>query len=754
MGARLGDPVVGAANAPHLRYLRRSSSVFRVLANRSQLRKRYCMENIRKLVLLIDDDPAHARVFREALDEIPTGLFDGEWVRTLAEGLARLRSGGLWAVFLNLHLADSHGLATLDRCLESAKGVPTVVFCGKGEDSVGTEALSRGASDYLLEGHIDSYGLARAVRNIDEREGAKHLYCAGDRAQVTLNSIGDAVLSTDLQRKITYLNAVAEKITGWSFQEAAGKAVGELLNIIDSDTREIVANPVESAILNDRTVGLAKNCSLVRRDGTECAIEDSTAPIHDRCGLIAGAVMVFRDVSHSRAAALRLNHMAQHDVLTGLPNRGLLKDRVSQAIATAKRSGTRLAVMFLDLDGFKHVNDSLGHATGDKLLQSVGARLVTCVRGSDTVSRQGGDEFVILLAEIKNAGDAGVNVRKTLMRLAKPYHIDGHELHLTASAGLSTYPEDGDTAEVLFAHADKAMYQAKKSGSNNFRFFTRNLKHRCLEPASSEDRLRVALERGEFSLHYQPKVSLSTGAVCGVEALVRWNMPGGRRVLPLEFLPIAENCSLILPIGRWVLREACRQVEDWRKAGLPIVPVAVNVSSSEFRSDGFIENLTSTLLETCLDPRCLELELTETVLMQNLQSSALVLAAVKSLGLRLAVDDFGTGYSSLSYLKHFPVDSLKIDRTFVQDIGPGARDMPILRAVIAMARGLGKRVIAEGVERHEQVEFLQTNGCDEAQGFYFSKPVAAVRFAEILHSGIALRATTSFPLTDQRAQIS
>jgi diguanylate cyclase (GGDEF)-like protein/PAS domain S-box-containing protein len=713
------------------------------------------MENLRKLVLLIDDDPAHAHVFREALNQAPNKPFDGEWVRTLAEGLARLNREAIWAVFLNLRLPDSCGLATLDRFLESAKGVPILVFCGEGEDQVAIDALKRGAKDYLLEGHIDSYELARAVRNMEERETAKRsLSLAAERAQVTLNSIGDAVLSTDAQRNITYLNAVAEKITGWSLQDAAGKAVGELLNIIDSNTGQTVANPVESAIRTDKTVGLTQNCNLVRRDGTECAIEDSTAPIHDRYGLVAGAVMVFRDVSVSRALALKLNHMAQHDVLTGLPNRGLLKDRVSQAIATAKRSRTRLALMFLDLDGFKYVNDSLGHAIGDKLLQSIGARLVSCVRGSDTVSRQGGDEFVILLSEIKHSADAGINARKTLMRLAEPYHIDGHELHLTGSAGLSTYPEDGDTAEILFAHADKAMYQAKKFGRNTFRFFTKDRNHQGLECVSYEERLRVALGRGEFSLRYQPKVDLSSGAVCGAEALVRWEIPGGRLVPPLEFLPIAENSSLILPIGRWVLNEACRQLEDWRKAGLPIVPVSVNVSSSEFRSDGFVENLITTLRETCLDARYLELELTETVLMQNIESATAVLGAVKALGLRLAVDDFGTGYSSLSYLKQFPIDSLKIDRSFIQDISPDARDTPIVRAVIAMARELGKRVIAEGVEKHEQIEFLRTNGCDEAQGFYFSRPVAAVRFAEILQSGISSPAMTLFPLTSQRVHIS
>jgi diguanylate cyclase (GGDEF)-like protein/PAS domain S-box-containing protein len=713
------------------------------------------MENLRKLVLLIDDDPAHAHAFREALNQAPNRPFDGEWVRTLAEGLARLNREAIWAVFLNLRLPDSCGLATLDRFLESAKGVPTLVFCGEGEDQVAIDALKRGAKDYLLEGHIDSYELARAVRNMEERETEKRsLSLAAERAEVTLNSIGDAVLSTDVQRNITYLNAVAEKITGWSRQDATGKAVGDLLNIIDSNTRQSVANPVESAIRTDKTVGLTQNCNLVRRDGTECAIEDSTAPIHDRYGLIAGAVMVFRDVSLSRAMSLKLNHMAQHDVLTGLPNRALLKDRINQAIATAKRSGTRLAVMFLDLDGFKCVNDSLGHAVGDKLLQSIGARLVSCVRGSDTVSRQGGDEFVILLAEIKHSADAGINARKTLLRLAEPYHIDGHELHLTGSAGLSAYPEDGDTAELLFAHADKAMYEAKKFGRNTFRFFTKDLNHQGLERISYEDRLRVALGRGEFSLRYQPKVNLSSGAVCGVEALVRWKIPGGRVVPPLEFLPIAENCSLILPIGRWVLNKACRQLEDWRKAGLPIVPVAVNVSSSEFRSDGFVENLITTLRETRLDARYLELELTETVLMQNIESATVVLGALKALGLRLAVDDFGTGYSSLSYLKQFPVDSLKIDRSFIQDISPDARDTPILRAVIAMARGLGKRVIAEGVERHEQIEFLRTNGCDEAQGFYFSRPVAAVRFAEILQSGISSPAKTLFHSTGQRAHIS
>jgi diguanylate cyclase (GGDEF)-like protein/PAS domain S-box-containing protein len=689
-------------------------------------------------VLLIDNDPGHVEVFRGALLIANDGPFHGEYAQTLSQGVERLRQKGMWAIFANLSLPDSQGLDTFRKLLQAAPDVPTLILGGIEDEAIATEALRHGAKDYLLEGHIDTYSFARAIRNMAERKATEEAFFAEkERAQVTLNSIGDAVLSTDALGNVTYLNAVAEKMTGWSREEALGKPLAKVFEIIDGTTREPSPDPMELAVQEDKTVGLAANCVLIRRDGFESPIEDCAAPIHDRSGLVIGAVIVFHDVSMSRAMALEMSHLAQHDILTDLPNRVLLKDRVSQAIAAARRNNTPIALLFLDLDGFKHINDSLGHAVGDKLLQSVATRLVSCVRSSDTVSRQGGDEFVVLLSEIKHVADAGITARKIITALTAPHVVDQHELHVTASIGLSTYPDDGRDTESLIKAADTAMYQAKEKGRNNYQFFKKNMNVRAVSRQSIEGGLRRALRRQEFVLHYQPRISLETGKITGVEALIRWMHPDLGLVPPLHFLPIAEDCGLILPIGQWVLRETCRQVREWIDSGLRVVPAAVNVSCLEFLSEGFLEGLRTILKDTCMDPCYLDLELTETVLMQHAESTVSVLSALKSIGVRLAVDDFGTGYSSLSYLKRFSPDSVKIDQSFLHDVTINTDDATIVSAVISMAKSLNKRVIAEGVESEEQVTFLRVHGCDEAQGNYFSTPVVAEQFAKLLEPGIA-----------------
>jgi len=440
--------------------------------------------------------------------------------------------------------------------------------------------------------------------------------------------------------------------------------------------------------------------------------------------------------SAALAMARQMAHSAEHDFLTGLPNRMLLNDRVGQAIALAKRHVRKVAVLFLDLDGFKHINDSLGHPVGDKLLQSVAKCLVDCIRGSDSVSRQGGDEFVVLLLDLEDAEDAAVTARRMLEAVAQPHHVDHHDLHVTASIGVSVYPDDGLDAEALIKNADTAMYQAKENGRRSFQFFKPAMNARAVERQFIEEGLRRALERREFALHYQPKVNLTTGAITGAEALIRWTHPTRGPVSPADFIPVAEDCGLILPIGAWVLREACEQARAWMDAGLPVTSMAVNVSAMEFRDKSFLDRLFATLAETGLDPRALELELTESVLMKHAASTAIILQALRKRGIQIAVDDFGTGYSSLSYLQRFPVDAVKIDQSFVRQISTAGADTTIVKAVIGMARGLKLRVIAEGVETLEQVAFLRAYRCEEAQGYYFGRPVPAQQFAVLLKNGI------------------
>jgi diguanylate cyclase (GGDEF)-like protein/PAS domain S-box-containing protein len=372
--------------------------------------------------------------------------------------------------------------------------VPTLILTTRANETVAVQATRRGAQDYLLKEHLDGYWLPRTLRGVIERKAREEaFFMEKERAQVTLNSIGDAVLCTDIAGNVTYLNVVAEAMTGWSCTDATGRPLGDIFRIIDGATRAVAPNPMALAVQENRTVGLTANCILMRRDGFEAVIEDSAAPIHDRAGKVTGAVIVFHDVSAARETRERMAHLARHDFLTDLPNRMLLSDRVENAIALARRHGTHRAVMFLDLDGFKQINDSLGHATGDKLLQSVARRLVACLRGSDTVSRQGGDEFVILLAEIEHAEDAARSAEKMLLALAAPHHVAGRDLYITGSIGISVYPDDGLDTETLIRCADTAMYHAKDRGRNNFQFFTRQMKVRAVEHNFLEASVRLAL---------------------------------------------------------------------------------------------------------------------------------------------------------------------------------------------------------------------------------------------------------------------
>jgi diguanylate cyclase (GGDEF)-like protein len=430
-----------------------------------------------------------------------------------------------------------------------------------------------------------------------------------------------------------------------------------------------------------------------------------------------------------------LDHLAHHDVLTDLPNRVLLNDRLAQAIALAHRESKQLAVMFMDLDRFKHINDSMGHAVGDQLLLSVAQRLVGCVRQSDTVSRQGGDEFVLLLSHIDHVEDVALSAQKMLAAIALPYRIDRHDLHVGVSIGISIYPDDGQDAETLIKNADTAMYHAKESGRNTYTFFEPGMNARAIQRQSIEASLRLALEQQEFVLHYQPKINLQSGAITGVEALVRWQHPQHGLLLPGQFIPVAEDCGLILPIGRWVLHAACSQARTWLQAGLPMGTIAVNVSAAEFHADDFLENLRATLAEWHLESRYLELELTENVLMRNVEFTDSVLYALADLGVKLAIDDFGTGYSSLNYLRKFPINTLKIDQSFVSRMTSHPDDASIVATVIGMGKSLKQRVIAEGVETPEQAAFLLAELCDEGQGYFFGRPVAADALAALLQAG-------------------
>jgi diguanylate cyclase (GGDEF)-like protein/PAS domain S-box-containing protein len=688
-------------------------------------------------MLVIENDLAVVAHIREAL--LPNcDSFNLECVRQLSEGLARLKVKGIDAVLLDLSLPECRGIEAFDKLFIAVPGLPILILAANGDEALAQQAVKGGARDYLLPNHLNNYALPRALRNAIERKVVEDaLYVEKERAVVTLNSIGDAVLCTDISGNITYLNIVAENMTGWRREEAVGRPLADVFQIIDGATRSTARDPMEMAVEQNRTVGLTANCVLIRRDGIESAIEDSAAPIHDRGGHVIGAVIVFHDVTAARAMSLQMTHSAQHDVLTNLPNRLLLNDRITQSIALARRQKRPIALIFLDLDRFKYINDSLGHAVGDALLQSVTVRLLASVRNSDTVSRQGGDEFVVLLPFIASPEDAATSAKKILLTLNAPHSISGQELHIDGSIGISVYPEDGEDAETLIKNADTAMYHAKESGRNNFQFYTAALNYKTVARQSIEGNLRHALERREFLLHYQPKVNLDTGEIQGVEALIRWYQPNRGLVPPAQFVPVAEDCGLIVQIGNWVLREACRQARAWQDAGMQPLPMAVNISAVEFREKEFVEGVGAILSETGLEARHLELELTEGVLMEHADSTASVLRELKAMGVGLAIDDFGTGFSSLSYLTKFPIDALKIDQSFIRQITSNPDETTVVAAIINMGQSLNLRVVAEGVETQGELDFLQAHYCNEAQGYYFSQPVLPDKFTKLLANGFS-----------------
>lgn len=452
--------------------------------------------------------------------------------------------------------------------------------------------------------------------------------------------------------------------------------------------------------------------------------------------LVIASIEAHKLTEQIQADKARIEHMIYHDILTNLPNRMLLQDRLRQAISLNRRQNKQLAIMFIDLDQFKHINDSLGHAVGDELLLSVAQRFLGSVRQSDTVSRQGGDEFMLLLPYIDHTANAALSAQKLLTSLLPPHLINGRNIHIGASIGISIYPDDGQDAETLIKCADSAMYYAKKSGRNNFKFFEQSMNVLAVERQTIETDLRLALERQEFLLYYQPKINLHNGRIIGIEALIRWQHPQRGLLSPNQFVPIAEDCGLILPIGRWVLRQACTQALAIVQAGFPLITVAINISATEFNDKDFFENIRMTLEDIHLEPHHLEIELTESVLMQDFEVASSMLHSLANLGVKLAIDDFGTGYSSLNYLRKFPINTLKIDQSFVNHMFDCPDDAVIVSAVISLAKSLRLRVIAEGVETPGQISLLRDQHCDEGQGYYFSRPVTAEALTTLLKTGL------------------
>ena len=676
-------------------------------------------------VLIIEDHPTDAELTTLRLRDAGFDL-SSQCVQTEAEYLAALDTHPE-LILSDWRLPRFSGQRALELLRLRGEDIPFIIVSGSIGEEAAIDALHQGASDYVLKDRPARLGAAvrRALgeKRLRERHAqAQERLRLADRA---FQNTAEGIAVTDTDGVIVSANPAFEAITEYTPAESLGRN----MHMLHSARHDAAFYRQRWATL--RTSGQWRGETWNRRKSGEIYPEWLTiSAVRDENDTVTHYVWVFSDISHIKQAQAQIDFLAHHDPLTRLPNRSLFQDRLDHALALARRTPHSLAVVFIDLDRFKTVNDTLGHPAGDDLLREVSRRMGNVVRANDTLARIGGDEFVLLLEDDATASHAATVARKLIGVMAQPVTIAGHALVVTASIGISVYPNDGEDADTLVRHADRAMYEAKQQGRNHFRFFTKALTEGAFERLVMENQLRGAIFRDELVLHYQPLVDPASAEVLGVEALVRWQHPVWGLVPPDRFIALAEEMGIIGEIGGWVLDAACHQLVRWDAAGLKIPRVSVNLSMQQIDRDGLVEQVQQTLQRSGLAASRLELEVTESMLMRDPEHSCGVLNALKALGTQLAMDDFGTGYSSLAYLKRLPLDRLKIDRSFVNDIGADTNDEAIIRAIIALARSLGLETVAEGVETELQADFIRREGANMAQGYYYARPQAADALCE------------------------
>ena len=550
------------------------------------------------------------------------------------------------------------------------------------------------------------------------------------------DNIHDVIFVMDMNLNYTYVSPSVKILRGYEPEEVFKQTPLDAFTPSSLDlAKETLSEFMElGKIEHKEAISRTLQLEIRRKDGTTVWTETKFSFIRDKDQRPVGILGVMRDITERKRMEEQLNYMATHDTLTGLPNRLMFSQLLNQAIRSAQRHKRQLAVLFIDLDRFKAINDSLGHEAGDRLLKEMARRFKKSLRAVDVVGRLGGDEFVILIEEVNELSQVAIVAHKILSSAIKPMVLPGEECRVTASIGISIYPKDGTDEQSLIKNADMAMYFAKEEGKNNYQFYSKDIQSQSNKRFSIETNLRRALERNELSLEYQAKVDFKTGMITGVEALLRWQNPSLGSVTPTQFIPVAEETGLIVPIGRWVMKTACAQNVAWQKQGLPPVCMAVNLSLRQLMDDNLLEDIKAALDESGMAPNLLELEITESMVMHNPARLIAELTNIKKLGVRLAIDDFGTGYSSLAQIKHFPIDTLKVDRSFIRNIPQDSEDKAITQAIITMGKTLKLTVVAEGVETQEQKDFLRDHICDEMQGFHFSKPIAPDKFADLLRN--------------------
>lgn len=707
-------------------------------------------------ILIADDEPE----IRHLLHELLSDDYDCSEVASGEAALETLRAERFDLVLSDIMMGGISGLEVLPQVLRDAPETIFIMISGVQTIESAIEALRIGAFDYVMK-PFDLRQIEATVRRaVEHRElrAAKYYYEAqleelvkartaelhktSHTLQTIIQASPLALFLLDTEGVVRMWNPAAANIFGWSDFEVLGKCLPVMLEGEEGNAR--LAG--EATTPQNKTV-TSFEARRRKSDGSVAHLSVWTAPLLDARDTLTGTVCLVADITERKQAEERIHYLAYHDTLTDLPNRILFKDRLVHALELRQTDRRPLAIISLSLDRFKKVNDTLGDLMGDELLRGVAKRLKSCIREEDTVSNWGNDEFALLLTQTTAAEDVGQMIQSIYDTLKPPFYLAGHEIYLTISAGISLYPEDGADALMLLKNAGAALYRAKQLGGNCQQFYTPDMNERALVRLSLESSLRRALERDEFVLHYQPQVALDTGRIVGMEALLRWQHAEKGLIPPAEFIPLAEDTGLIVPIGEWVLHTACAQTRLWHAQGFDSLLVSVNLSPRQFQQPHLLRMVESQLKQTQLEPTYLELELTESTIMKNTGVTIDTLRELRALGIKISVDDFGSGYSSLSYLKHLPIDVLKIDQSFVRDMTTDTIDGAIVRAIITLAHSLRLKVKAEGVETIEQLELLRLLACDEMQGYLFSRPLRVQEFAELLMEGRTLNSMKTVPLS-------
>ena len=671
--------------------------------------------------------PVFVAYWDEELDNIFCNDVDGKWFGITAKDMLDKR---LTDVIHQHDTLDSAATSVLLTALEQVMLGKTMgfdlTFNASSSDVV---FASVSLVPTLVEGKFN--GFVMLLNDITPMKVLQHdLHQDKELLKVTLNSIGDAVITTDANGIVNFLNPIATSLTGWHSDDAVGKPIEQIMPLTDSSGHFSIINPIYIAIKECRIVGMAFNTLLHARQ-KKLEVEDSAAPILDEHGQIQGAIIVFHDVSETRAMALKMSHLANHDSLTNLPNRMLLQDRAERAINMADRNNEKVAMLMIDIDNFKSVNDSVGHKKGDLLLKKIANRLLENSRNVDTVSRQGGDEFIILQPDINQLDQVASYAQRILALFEAPFYVDDNRFALSCSIGLSVYPDDALSIDMLHKHSDLAMYRAKELGRGRWRFYADEIGTRVLARHKLEQYLCHAVQDGLFEVYYQAKVDSRNNQLVGMEALLRLPSAEGGFISPAEFIPLAEDCGQIVAIGNFVMRKACEDAISWQKMGLKR-RVSINISPVQFAHEDFYNTVQQLVNTLSIDTDLIEFEITEGVLAKDVERTKDVLDALQQLGIKISIDDFGTGYSSLLYLKRFPIDILKIDKSFVDDMLNDESDEAIVDTIIGLANSLKMQLVAEGVETLEQVNALSAKGCFVMQGYYYCRPMPYQQMCDYL----------------------